>query len=479
MTRPDSCASPSKCSNRTSDRRQHSITEQRYDALGQLVESRAYATAVGHLDRRYDETTHRRGDRGRPGERSRSAIAYDAGGRQAYTVRELRVGSVDQIRGDEAGPRRPGPTRPAHRLCLARGTDAVRHGRASTPHWSPDLANDRTTTYVHDAAGRLRFEINPDLSFRETVYDALDQVTQTRQFDFTLSGNVPRTEAEMVALRGNRAVGDGVTRGQAHTYDAAGRLTSTIDAVEQYRALRVQRARRSHEMDRQERHQLDLRVRPQGAEDQGDHAADAVQAGRRGAEHARRPNRVLETRFAYDAFGNLIQKIEAANFPNDARTTDFRYDTVGRLTSTRYHRLLRRRHRQSRKRSRRRTASERETSTTLRHAGQRGAHQHPHRRRTPSQHTYRTYDRQGQVVHEVNALNHVTRYTYTSFGEPETVTRYSVTISGAPGERDVLDRRRGRSAAQLGLRREREPAARRLCAYDHDGVRQARPQESR
>jgi YD repeat-containing protein len=43
------------------------------------------------------------------------------------------------------------------------------------------------------------------------------------------------------------------------------------------------------------------------------------------------PNRVLENRFAYDAFGNLIQKIEAANFANDARTTDFLYDTVGGL----------------------------------------------------------------------------------------------------------------------------------------------------
>ena len=46
------------------------------------------------------------------------------------------------------------------------------------------------------------------------------------------------------------------------------------------------------------------------------------------------PDRLLETRFAYDAFGNLIQKSEAANFANDARTTDFRYDVVGRLVGT-------------------------------------------------------------------------------------------------------------------------------------------------
>src|SRR2546428_618669 len=47
-------------------------------------------------------------------------------------------------------------------------------------------------------------------------------------------------------------------------------------------------------------------------------------------------------------------------------------------------------------------------------------------------HTYRTYEARGQVVHEVNALNHVTRYTCNAFGERETVTRHSVTISGAP-----------------------------------------------
>src|SRR5207244_4419516 len=52
-----------------------------------------------------------------------------------------------------------------------------------------------------------------------------------RQFDLKLSSNLPRTEAEMVAVRGNRAVGDGVSRGQVHAYDAAGRLTSTVDAL--------------------------------------------------------------------------------------------------------------------------------------------------------------------------------------------------------------------------------------------------------
>ena len=262
----------------------------------------------------------------------RSAIAYDAGMRQAYTVRELRVGSVhknivtkhihdalDQL---------------VQRIEYASPVELPQFDTAGIDATVvADLANDRTTTQVHDAAGRLRFAVNPDLSFRESVYDALNQVTQTRQFDFKVSSNVPRTEAEMVALRGSRVVGDGVTRGEAHAYDAAGRLTSTTDAVTN--------------IERYEYNPLGDRIR--WIDKNG--AAWTCEYDRKGqkveetspptpfklsgeALSTPTPNRMLKTRFAYDAFGNLIRKSEAANFANDARTTDFRYDVAGRLVST-------------------------------------------------------------------------------------------------------------------------------------------------
>ena len=104
---------------------------------------------------------------------------------------------------------------------------------------------------------------------------------------------------------------------------------------------------------------------------------------------------------------------------------------MGRPTGTRHHRLLRRRHRHESNEIPASTASGGKPSISydtlgnaVRTSNRTGAN--------AFEHTYRTYDRQGQVVHEVNALNHVTRYTYTSFGERETVTRYSVTISGTP-----------------------------------------------
>ena len=49
------------------------------------------------------------------------------------------------------------------------------------------------------------------------------------------------------------------------------------------------------------------------------------------------PDRALETRLEYDAFDNLVRKIEAANFASDAATVDFLFDTVGRPTGTLHH----------------------------------------------------------------------------------------------------------------------------------------------
>ena len=290
---------------------------------------------------------------------------------------------------------------------------------------------------------------SPDLSFRESVYDALDQVTQTRQFDFKLSGNVPRTEAEMVALRGNRAVGDGVTRGQAHTYDAAGRLTSTIDALSnieryEYNAL----GDRTRWIDKNGAGWT-LRVRPQGAENQGDLAADAVQARRRGAEHPGAESRArdslrlrrLRQPDPEDRGGELPERRADHELPLSTRWGGFEHLFHGYYDAGTGN---------GGERIPAPTASDgKPPPPTTRWAT----------RCAPAfapgvnalQHTYRTYDRQGQVVHEVNALNNVTRYTYTSFGEPETVTRYSVTISGTPANGMYWTRRRGRSAAQLGL----------------------------
>jgi YD repeat-containing protein len=356
-----------------------------------------------------------------------SAVAYDAPGRQAFAVRKLRIGPDDRYVVTKQIHDALGQV--VKRVDYASPAALTQFDAAGVESGVVLDSADRTTTYVRDAAGRLRFEIRPDASFRESQYDALDQITEARQFAFAAPGNLPQTEAEMIALRGNAAVGDGVTRGQVHAYDAGGRVTRTVDAL-----------------GNTERCEYDaLGDRTRWIDKNGNASTCAYdRKGRKTAETttpmpfklrgeplASPPAaRVLETRFNYDAFSNMIRKIEAANFPNDASTTDFEFDTVGRPTATFYNGFydavtgtVERDSAAGRFR--------REASIVYDPMG--NAVRISNRTAVDTfQHTWQTYESQGQIVHEVNALNHVTRYTYSSFGERETVTRYSVTISGTP-----------------------------------------------
>jgi YD repeat-containing protein len=405
----------------------HRVSEQRYDAFGQVVDKRAYAMALGPVPA-YDEAHIAGAIFPDPRNDRRSAIAYDAGGRQVYTIRELTADPADAFVVTQQ--LYDGLRQVLQRSEYATPVPLTQFDKASIDGAvAADPAADRTTAYLYDAGGRLHFEVHPDRSFQETVYDALGSLTETRQFDLPLPENDPRSEAELVALRGDHTVGDGTTRGQAHTYDAAGRLTSTRDAlnnIEQYEYnplgdrtgwIDKNRAGWTYAYDR--KGQRTKQTSP------------PVQFKLSGEPLiTTAPNRVLETRFGYDAFGNLIQQTEAANFPTEARTTDLRYDTVGRLTSTQfpgyYDPAIGRVEKEPGPDRFRRDA------TTLYDPLGNAVRSSVRTAASALQHTYRTFDRQARVVHEVNPLNHVTRYTYTSFDEPEVVTRYSVTISSAP-----------------------------------------------
>ena len=401
----------------------HRVTERRYNAFGQLVESRAYAELLGHLTA-YDELTIAAALVPDPVNDRRSVMAYDAGGRQIYTVRELRVGLdnkhlVTRFVSDAL-------RQLVHRIEYASPVTLTQFDNASidaavVPHFS----SDRTTTYVHDAAGRLRFEINPDLSFRESVYDALNQVTQTRQFDFTLPSNVLRTEAEMVALRGNRVVGDGGTRGQVHTYDAAGRLASTVDALnksERYeyntfgdRTLWVDKNGDGWTCEYDRRGQKTKETAPPVVVQLSNETAPT--------------NRSLQTRLYYDAFGSLVKRIEAAQTV-DQRITEYAYDRLGRQIAM----VQPGWYDPATGRVEAHSAAgrfQRSLATTYDALG----NQVRTKLRTginSYQYEHKTYDNLGRVVYDVDALSNVTAFAYNAFGEQASVTRYSKSVGTPP-----------------------------------------------
>src|ERR1700752_3218711 len=388
----------------------HSLNERRYDSLGQLIESLAYFKPIGHLNA-YDEATLTAAIAADPANDRRSVFAYDAGGRQTFTVRELNVGDkyllTKQIY-DALGQM-------VQRVEYATPVVLAQVDTATIESAIVTNFNDRTTTTVRDAAGRARFEIRPDTSFRESLFDALDRVIEARQFNFTIFVNVQRTEAEMIALRGNRAVGDGGTRGTAHVWDAAGRLISTVDALRnteryEYNAAggRTRWVDKNGNVftcvyDRKGRKASETSPPVKFKLSGEDLSTPAV-------------DRELITRFEYDAFGNVIRKIEAANFAVAAATSDFLFDTLGRPIGTLYHGF----YDAITGRVERITGANRfRPDATITYDVLGNAVRFRTRTGVDSfLHTYRTYNSQGQLVHEVNARNNVTRYTSTPFGEP-------------------------------------------------------------
>ena len=405
----------------------HWVNERRYDALGQLIDSCAYATPVGPLTS-YDEATLAAAAVADPGNDRRSRYAFDAGGRQAFALRELREGpdekyvvtgqihdALDQLvqRIDYAAP-----------VALTQFDGASVASAVVVQPWA-----DRITTTVSDAGGRLRFEIKPDLSFRESTYDALGQLTESRQFDFTMPDSAPHTEAQLVALRGSRAVGDGITRGQVQTWDATGRLTRSVDGLGNPESYAYDALDGRTQWTDKNGHNFACTYDRRGRKTSETTPPMAFKL--RGEELATPAmERAIETRFEYDAFGNLVRKIEAANFADDASTTDFVFDTAGRPTDTLYNGF----YDPSTGTVEDTPAGNRfklQASITYDALG--NAVRFSQRTGVDSYlHSYRTYDNQGQVVHEINALNHVTRYGRNAFGEHETVTRYSLTLAGAP-----------------------------------------------
>ena len=99
---------------------------------------RRWATSTRGTTRRYDEAASPPRSWPTPVNDRVSAVAYDAGGRQAFLGREFfEAEAVDQYVVTQAGPRRAGPTGAAHRLRLTPGPGAVRRGQRGRARWSP------------------------------------------------------------------------------------------------------------------------------------------------------------------------------------------------------------------------------------------------------------------------------------------------------------------------------------------------------
>ena len=413
---------------------QHLVSKQEYDALGQTVKATVYATALGltaFSKEALDAATAVASVKNHQQNRI-SALAYDAAGRVVYSAQVQTISAqgvaiehlVTRQEYDALG-------QVVKSTAYANAAGALADYRAATIAGaiSTNGSADRSTSYVYDAAGRTRFVVAADRSLSETVYDAAGQVIETRRFNLLVGNDVARSEAALSELRGSRAVGDGVTRGEKFAYDRAGRVLKTTDAKgyseenvyngvgDRIKYTDKKGAVWAYTYDRLGR--VFIRFAPAVLMKLSSDPVDAA------------PQlRAREDRFYYDALGNLETVAEGVRFESDVRTTRYNYDTLGRLTITTlpgYYDPATGKVEKDNAPGRFR----REVQVTYDALGN-AVRTRMRNSAEGYQFEYKTYDTLGRVVHEVDASSHVTTFAYTTFGEQQQITRHSLTITGAP-----------------------------------------------
>jgi YD repeat-containing protein len=401
------------------------VSRQEYDALGRLVKSTAYKQALA-TPANYSVATLDTAVSGAVGTdpmNRTTAFAYDAAGRQVFTVRVLtnaerlvtkqEYNSLGQVMRTTAYET---PVGALADYALATITGAVTLS-----------ARDRTTAFVHDAVGRQRFTIAADGALSETVYDALGRVRETRSFDIRLSSTTAISEAALSERRAGRTVGDGVTRGEKYSYDKTGRLLSTTDAKGYVESYEYNGLGNRESYTNKTGHKWGYTYDRVGRLTTQTAPSVLMQLDGEAAPVARS----LQTRLVYDAFGNLTDRYEADN-TSDVRHTEYVYDRLGRQTNIFepgwYDPATGRVEKTGGTGSfRRETAiAYDELGNRVRTSVRTGAAD------TAFLHQYKTYDALGRQKYEVDALNHVTFFGYNTFSEQSDVTRFSLDVGAPP-----------------------------------------------
>ncbi|WP_187426872.1 putative Ig domain-containing protein [Nitrosomonas communis] len=430
------------------------ISEQAYDSFGQVVQTVTYATLLGPVTD-YREATLASVITAGAQDR-RSAFVYDAAGRKVYSVQVQIAGSQNIVSKHEfdALDRLVQSTSYAKTMVLADFGKATLDSATITNV----SVHDRTTRLVYDAAGRQRFAVGADGSVSEKVYDALNRIKESRQFDLLLNNTIPHTEDALSAWRAGRTIGDGITRGEKYDYDRADRLLITTDAAaftetNEYNALGDKTsftdkngAKWRYVYDRQGR--LFDQFSPPVAVQLSSETAPT--------------NRSLQTRLYHDAFGNLFRRLEAVQTV-DQRITEYAYDRLGRQigmiqpgwydSATGRVEAISAEGRFQRSLATTYDALGNQVRTQLRTG------------LNSSQYEYKTYDNLGRVVYDIDALNNVTMFAYNVFSEQTTVTRYNKNVGTPPAGVDTPW-----SANALASALDNDPLARTMTMrYDNLG----------
>ena len=305
------------------------VTENSYDDNGNLLRRAAYdvqiaantASSLGAIRSQLPSA---------PGNSRFSYATYDAANRLQFAVDAQ--GALVETRYDLPGH---AVTQVAYAKLLS-VAGAPAQLTAGDVAWlrQVDANNDRMTTSVFDLAGRLKYSIAPDGHPSSTAYDALGRIAHGTQHFAALGGGVART----LSAVDSALASDPRDRRTDYAYDAAGRLASSTDPLGNterytYDALGNKRSFInkkqnvwSYEYDAAGR--LVQETSPQVLVTSVGVAADGTLSASADTPAA------IVTRLAYDALGNLTERIEALGLAGQERSTRYRYDSLGRQVMT-------------------------------------------------------------------------------------------------------------------------------------------------
>jgi YD repeat-containing protein len=339
---------------------------------------------------------------------------YDADGHARFTVQQNTVngqlvGVVTEQRFDAAG--RVLAT-VSYGTTLVLSTSQSMATQLSTSSVTQALASapNHTTYSVYDNAGRLRYTIDATNHVIETQYDADGRTLETIAYANAIA--LPGTQTMATLASAISATNSGTTgaRISSTTYDAAGRITATGDALGTNASF-----------------QYDATGLQTGRFDRGNNPTYVLfdKAGRKTLEQSPQVTvgsydangnfqstaGYLYTTYAYDGVGN-VTAISHGTGPASTQittisTTNYGYDAVNHQTSTTY-------------------AGVASTHVTYNALGQAVVDQD-----ADGHYQYKIYNVDGEVVGSVDADGYVTAYTYDAYGNVHATTRFATALNTA------------------------------------------------
>ena len=393
------------------------LTQFSYDGMGRVTQKRQYANTLniaGNPSLAAVAAAVAAAAQASAADRIERTV-YDADGRAVFQIDGL--GNVSANAWDGAD-RLVGVRRYAQAIATA-ALGAAPTAASVTSLLVPDAVNDRWEQLVRDADGRLLFDVDGAGYGTQTSYDALGQVTRTVRFANKVAitvGTVSSAAALQAAFGNPRAGVDAVI---SQTWTASGQLASrtdergytesfTYDGTGAKTSFTNKQAQVwNYEHDAAGR----IVAETAPAVDVGSMAITAAGV----VNSALLAGQRLVTRTAWNAFGEVAQRIEAAGVAGQERSTRYLYDRLGRQTATLFPPA-----------SLDGAAPPSTPSAVVSYdaLGLAVLNQD-----VGGLYSYKVYDAQGRVLYDIDAAGTITGYVRNAFGEVTQLTRYQQAMS--------------------------------------------------